>query len=137
MIDWRSRHSTASDELGRDVVLAEALQALDPASEDPNYWFRFRGWVMSGAALELAQRRLMAELTIGEVMTSWARALVPTAALAASVAAFILMRAATPVPMQPVGLEELLVSDVPVETQPVFLSPDAAAGIVAFASDVY
>ena len=137
MTDWRSRHSNPSDELGRDIVLAEALQSLDPASEDPNYWFRFRGWVMSGAARELAQRRLMAELTIGEVMTSWARTLVPTAALAAAVAAFVLVRAATPMPTQHVGLEELLVTDVPVETQPVFLSPDAAAGIVAFASDVY
>ena len=137
MIDWRTRHSTPSDELGRDMLLAEALQSLDPATEDPNYWFRFRGWVMSGAARELAQRRLMAELTIGEVMTSWARALVPTAALAAAVAAFVLLRAGTPVPAQYVGLEELLVTDVPVETQPVLLSPDAAAGIVAFASDVY
>jgi hypothetical protein len=118
-------------------MLADALLSLDPASTDPNYWFRFRGWVMSGAARELAQRRLMAELTIGEVMTSWARTLVPTAALAAAVAAFVLIRATTPAPTQHVGLEELLVTDVPVETQPVFLSPDGAAGIVAFASDVY
>ena len=137
MTNWRTRHSTSSDEIGRDPMLADALLSLDPASADPNYWFRFRGWVMSGAARELAQRRLMAELTIGEVMTSWARTLVPTAALAAAVAAFVLIRATTPAPTQHVGLEELLVTDVPVETQPVFLSPDAAAGIVAFASDLY
>ena len=42
-----------------------------------------------------------------------------------------------PPEVKPVGVEELLVVEVPKETQPVLLSPDAASGIVAFASDIY
>ena len=68
------------------MFAAAALAVLDPASHDPNYWFRFRSWVMSGAARELSRRRLVARLTVGDVLESWARALVPTAALVAALA---------------------------------------------------
>ena len=37
----------------------------------------------------------------------------------------------------PIGVEELLVSDIPRETVPVLLSPDAATGVVAFASEIF
>ena len=36
-----------------------------------------------------------------------------------------------------VGVEELLVREIPAQTQPVLLSPNAAEGIVAFAMDMY
>jgi hypothetical protein len=140
MMNWFSRDTGPSDELGRDMVLAEALSALDPATEDPNYWFRFRGWVMSGAARELARRRLMADLTVGDVLTSWARTVVPTAVAAAAVAAFVLVRAGAAVPQvaqEPLGLEELLVSDLSNESVSVLLTPDAASGLVAFASEIF
>lgn len=126
-----------SDELEQDMALARALEVLDPASTDPNYWFRFRSWVVSGAGRELARRRLMAELTIGDVVTSWARTLVPTAALAAAVAAVMLMRAGEQPGPYSFGVEELLVTEISSETVPVLLSPNAASGVVAFASDMY
>ena len=120
-----------------DRELAQALRSLDPATQDPNYWFRFRGWVMTRAAPELARRRAMARLTIGDVMSSWARAVVPTAVLAAALAGMLLMRAETSSNPQPMGLEELLVSEIPGETVPVLLAPEGTAGVVARASEIF
>ena len=137
MSNWFRRDSGPTDELGRDMLLSEALEVLDPAHGDPNYWFRFRGWVMGRAARELARRRLIADLTVGDVLTSWARAVVPTAVLAAIMAGMMLMRAGAVPTQRPIGVEELLVSEIPNETVPVFLLQDEAAGIVAFASEIF
>lgn len=137
MSEWLRSTGTGPDGFGRDDDLTRALQTLDPASQDPNYWFRFRGWVMSSAARELAQRRLMAQLTIGDVMSSWARALVPSAVLAAAVAGLLLLRADTAHVPQSMGVEELLVTELPGETVPVLLAPDGSAGLVAFASEIF
>jgi hypothetical protein len=102
----------ATEDLDRDPELAAALAVLDPVSRDPNYWFRFRSWVMSGAAGELARRRLVERLTIGDVLESWARALMPTAALVAVLAGLLLLRDEPTGDLQPIGVEELLVSEV-------------------------
>jgi hypothetical protein len=121
----------AADE-GRDSELEVALSALDPASRDPNYWFRFRWWVMSGAGMELARRRRQLRPTVGDVLESWARALVPTAALVAAFAAMLL------VSEEPTGelpavvvAEELLLSEVEGNTVPI----DASA--LTFAAEVF
>ena len=137
MNTWFRRDDAASDGLESDIFLSEALGALDPSSDDPNYWLRFRGWVMNNAGRELTRRRLLADLTIADVLTSWARTLVPTALLAAALAGIALVRTTTVVTEHPIGVEELLVSELPSEIVPVLLSPDEARGIVAFASDVY
>jgi hypothetical protein len=125
-----------ADELGRDMELASALQFLDPAADDANYWLRFRAWVMKSATAELARRRLMAELTMGDVVTSWSRAVVPTALAAAAVAGLVLLRGpgmtVTPVP---VGVEELLVVGLEEEAIPSALAADEATASVAFAAE--
>lgn len=109
----------ATEDLGRDPELAAALAALDPSSRDPNYWLRFRSWVMSSAARELSRRRLVARLTVGDVLESWARALVPTAALVAALAGLLLLRSNDPVGnLPPIGVEELLVSEIEGSTIP-------------------
>lgn len=136
MNEWFGRGSN-SDEMGPDPMLAEALGSLDPAVDDPNYWLRFRGWVLSGAARELARRRLVSELTVGDVLSSWARTVLPTAALAAALAGIMLLRSGDPGTVQPVGVEELLVTDLPSETVPLLLSPEIGAGAVSFAADDY
>ena len=126
---------TPTDELGRDMELASWLESVDPASADPNYWLRFQSWVMKNAAPELARRRIMAELTMGDVMTSWARAVIPTAVLAAALAGILLFRStAAPAPT-PVGVEELLIAEVEGATIPVTLSTEEAGLPVAFASE--
>jgi hypothetical protein len=59
---------------------------------------------------------------------------------AAAVAAFVLLRADAPVAevtQDPIGIEELLVSELSNESVSVLLSPDAAAGLVAFASEIF
>lgn len=139
MMDWLKQDAAGTDEFGQEMVLAEALRSLDPATDDPNYWLRFRSWVVSEAAPELARRRMIVELTVEDVLASWSRAVLP-AAMAAAVAAIAFIRspqAEAPPVATAVGVEELLVVEVPEATQPVLLSPDAAAGIVAFASDIY
>lgn len=132
----RNVDNQGADELGRDIELASALQFVDPATDDPNYWLRFRAWVMESAASELARRRLMADLTMGDVVTSWARAVVPTALAAAVVAGLVLLRGTgitvTPVP---VGVEELLVVDLEEEAIPSALAADEATAFVAFAAE--
>ena len=137
MSNWLRRDSDSIDEIGRDMLLAEALDVLDPAHEDANYWFRFRGWVMSEAARELARRRLIVELTVGDVLTSWARTVVPTALLAAAMAGLMLMRTGDVSTQHPIGVEELLVSEISSETVPVLLSRDEPAFVVAFASEIF
>jgi len=133
MRDWLATHGDAG-ESGRDTQLADAFRALDPETYDPNYWLRFRGWVVSGAAAELARRRLMARLTVGEVMSSWARTLVPTAMLAAAVAAMLLVRSGS-FEAAPIALEELLVTEIPVESQRVLLAPPQSESPFSFAAE--
>jgi hypothetical protein len=125
-----------SDELGRDMELASALAFVDPAARDPNYWLRFQSWVTGRAADELARRRLMADLTIGEVLSGWARTVVPTALIAAVVAALVLVKAAPPVAPARATVEDLLLVGVEDEAFPAALSGDEdAASAVAFAGE--
>jgi hypothetical protein len=137
MMNWFNRGSEPTDEFARDEALAQVLGVLDPGRQDPNYWFRFRGWVMSGAGRELARRRLMVDLTIADVLASWSKTLVPTAVAAAALAAVMLLRAGAATSPPPIGLEELLVSELPQESVPVLLTPDAAVGLVAFAAEIF
>jgi len=124
-----------TDELGRDMQIASWLEAVDPASADPNYWLRFQSWVLKNAAPELARRRLMAQLTMGDVMSSWARTVIPTAVLAAALAGMLLFRG-PPVPAPvPVGVEELLIAEVEGATIPATLANPEVGSAVAFASE--
>jgi hypothetical protein len=138
-MDWIKSDEARVDDLGRDEELAVQLRSLDASQGDPSYWVRFRNWVMTDAASELARRRLAVELTVEDLLESWSRAVIPVA-MAAAVATITLMQSPqaddTKVSAA-IGVEELLVREIPAETQPVFLSPDATAGIVAFASDIY
>lgn len=125
------------DDEGRDREVASILEAVDPAKADPNYWLRFQSWVMEAAAPELARRRLMADLTMGEVMTGWARAVVPTALLAAAVAALIFVQGISSGDRQAtaVSVEELLVAGMERETIPEALDIGEAEASVAFAAE--
>jgi len=120
-----------AEDLGRDPELMVALATLDPASWDPHYWSRFRRWVMSGAAAELSRRRIAASLTVGDVVESWARALVPTAALVAALAGFLLLRGESPSDWPPIAVEEILISEV--EGEPL---PFDVAGLT-FAAEIF
>ncbi len=125
-----------SDEVGPDVDVASALESVDPESRDPNYWMRFGARVMRRAGTELARRRRMADLTVGDVLSGWARAILPTAILAAAVAALILMRTASVAAPVQTTVEDLLVAGLEDETIPATLSrDDGPVSMVAFAGE--
>jgi len=128
--------SDYTEGLNQEDELAQALGLLDPAQQDPSYWVRFRSWVVSNAGAELARRRLIRELTVADVMSSWARAVVSTAALVAALAGLMLVRGAGAPDLQLVGVEELLVSEVEGETIPTLLAPETN-GTVAFAAEIF
>jgi hypothetical protein len=130
-----NRYDGLDDEPGRDMELAEALSVLDPARGDPNYWLRFRSWIMGAAARELARRRLLVQPTVGDVVTSWARAVLPTALVTAVVAGLLLLRATSLSAPLPIGVEELLVSEIEGETIPMMLEAEESS--VAFASEAF
>ena len=72
------------------------LRALDPETWDPGFWDRHHGAIMEQAAPRLAARRARSE-SMGDVLLSWSRLLVPSMAMAAGILGFLLL---TP------GLEE-------------------------------
>ncbi|HET9949422.1 MAG TPA: hypothetical protein VFQ22_10915 [Longimicrobiales bacterium] len=117
---------------GQDPELAEALALLDPAHGDPDYWRRFRAWVVQGAARELARRRLLARMTVSDVLRSWARTVVPTAVLTAAAAGLLLIRTGLLQSPQPIGVEELLISEIEGD-----VTLPAPSDPVTFASGVF
>ena len=81
------------------------LTVVDPGYDDPGYWVRFRSRVMAGASDELSRRSLAAEVGVADFIQSWARTVIRTAAIAAAVAGFHLVRHP---PATAVGVEEAL-----------------------------
>ena len=126
-----------SDELGRDMEIAAMLAPVDPATADRSYWVRFQSRVMRAAAPELARRRMLPDLTVGDVLTGWARAVVPTAVLAAAVAALVLIEGwpTAPSPAGSITLEEVLVAGMESETIPEALNQAAAEASISFAAE--
>lgn len=93
----------------RDTRIGELLALLDPEQADPGYWHRFHRWAVNSAGPELARRRRAAAATVGDVMVSWWRALVPATALAAALAGLLLVQEApTEIAMVGGSIEELL-----------------------------
>jgi hypothetical protein len=129
---WRTRGGSEGEE-ARDPGIGSALGSWDPASTDPGFWLRFQARVLQAAAPELARRRLMADLTVGDVLTGWARTLVPTAVLAAAVAALVLVRHAPQA--APASVEDLLTAGMETPTIPEALAESEAAASVAFAAE--
>lgn len=129
---WTTRGNPEGEE-ARDPLIGSALESWDPASTDPGYWLRFQARILRVAAPELARRRLMADLTVGDVLTGWARALVPTAVLAAAVAALVLIRHMPPA--SPATLEDILTAGIGTRTIPEALAEVEAAASVAFTSE--
>lgn len=139
MIQHRDGKGGMADSQGPDPVLGRALRSVDPGTSDPTYWFRFRSRVMAGAAGELARRRMLADLTVSDLVVSWGRALVPTAVVAAALAAFLLVQDLPGPAVLPLGVEEQLAEGLEGAPIPTVLTsedqPDA--GGVIFASEAY
>ncbi len=114
------------------------LRVLDPGSQDPGYWARFRFRVMTRAANELARRRQMADVTFLDVAQSWVRFLVPAAALAAAVGAVLLSQGRTDGSLAVAGPEEVLTQELEDRTLPDFMALEGAAdGVFLLAGGIY
>ncbi len=99
------------------------LELLDPGNSDPGHWARFQARVMALAGPELARRRAARPLTIGDVLASWWRLLVPASVVAAAAMASLLMPAET-TSGAGIAIEEALVSGVDDEPLPAVLVAD-------------
>lgn len=110
---------------GRDMVDNGRipLELLDPGNSDPGHWARFQARVMALAGPELARRRAARPLTIGDVLASWWRLLVPASVVAAAAMASLLMPAET-TSGAGIAIEEALVSGVDDEPLPAVLVAD-------------
>ena len=84
------------------------LEILDPGYRDPGYWQRFQNRVMEAVRPHLAYRR-RAQVTMGGVMLSWSRLILPvTVAAAVVVAVFLSQQAPAPEVENIAGVEEVL-----------------------------
>lgn len=115
-----------------DARVRTLLRSLDPANGDPDYWHRLRLWVQNAAAPELARRRRGGSATVSEVVLSWWQTLVPTAAVAAALAAFLLFREASrPVAVDSFrDVDEMVMEGVDGPVMPTFETAADDGGIV-------
>lgn len=120
-----------------DMQIHGALRAFDPGADDPGYWTRFGDVVVSGATQELARRRMLASMTVSEVLIGWARTLVPTALVAAAFAGLVLMKGAPTQGPATLGIEELLVSELQGFTIPQISSPDAPGNPITLTAEMF
>lgn len=88
---------------GRSTSRPLDLSALDPGRRDRGYWPRFQSRVSSAVLPELARRRA-AQASVPDVLRAWSRLLVPGAALAAALGAFLVTDATDSAPI-PSGAE--------------------------------
>ena len=98
------------------------LGVLDPGHLDDTYWARFRFRVVRRATDELARRREMADVTVLEFAQSWARVLVPAAAVAAAVGALLISQVRTSGALAVAGTEEVLTQELEDRTLPDFMA---------------
>lgn len=138
------RRGERGEEEGMDPQLRRLLGALDPSATDSSYWTRFERSVLSRAGGELARRRAMAQLTVSDLVSSWARAVVPTALLAAAAAGLMLVDLPGGPALEQgaeamVGVEEVLADGEGRETIPAILADESlpGAGGALFAAEIF
>ncbi|MSR37013.1 MAG: hypothetical protein EXR95_10320 [Gemmatimonadetes bacterium] len=118
-----------NEEIGLEIMAL--LATIDPERMDPGYWHRLHRWVVNAAGPELSRRRRMASATVSEVVLSWWRTLVPTAAVAAALAAFLLLRQDAPrAPVAYVDMDEMLLEGIDAPVMPAFETAGPEGGIV-------
>lgn len=111
----------------------DLLGVLDPGFDDTSYWRRFHLRILSLAGGEL-RRRSLQHATVGDVVQSWTRALVPLAALAAAIAGLMLVQNRTIEFSGPVGIEEILIAELDEPALPDLVRNGLES--VTFAADV-
>ena len=123
----------------RDPDMESLLAEVDPAVGRRGYWATFHRSVMDAARFELARRRRAMEATVAGTVTSWARAVVPSALLTAAAAAVILLVVPAPGPtVDPeLGMEEMLFIGLEDEPIPSGLEDDLSMEVSLVASEIF
>lgn len=98
----------AADETKPDEQVGGWLSELDPGRDSATYWMRFHRDTVAAAAFELARRRRSAERTVTGVVSSWSRAVVSAALVAAAAAGILLAQPGAEVGERSLGVEEVL-----------------------------
>ena len=129
--------TTVTESLDVDMQIHGALRAFDPGQDDPGYWTRFGSVVLADATQELTRRRMLASMTVSDVLMGWARTLVPTALVAAAFAGLLLVKGSPQVGPISLGIEELLVSELEGLTIPQISSPDAPGNPVMLTAEIF
>lgn len=129
------RGSRVGDRNGESAGgIRRALQSMDPGYERPGYWDRLRTTVMERASSELERRRRLARESVAGILSGWSRSLIPVAAAAAAIAAFLIgsevRQAADTSP--PLLLEDILANEVGDGAFQAVMSGRAPASPVAF-----
>ena len=99
------------------------LELLDPGHSDPGHWARFQARVMALAGPALARRRVARQPTVGEVLASWWRLLVPASVVAGAAMVSLLMPAET-APGTDIAIDEALLAGFDDEPLPDVLVAD-------------
>lgn len=92
-----------------DIEPHVPLGEMDPGRHDPGYWARFHARVIEAAGPALRRRAELSRITMGDVLLSWSRLLVPGTLVAAAAAGVLLLvpdLAEEPAPL--LGFEEIL-----------------------------
>ena len=133
----RSDERTMFDD--RDAGVESLLRELDPAVGRRGYWATFHKSVLDAARFELARRRRAMQETVAGTVTSWARAVVPSAVLTAAAAAVILLVVPAPGPAGDVelGVEDLLFTGLDDGAIPSELVDDAGVEVSFVAAEIF
>ena len=133
----RSDERTMFDD--RDAGVESLLRELDPAVGRRGYWATFHKSVLDAARFELARRRRSAQETVAGTVTSWARAVVPSALLTAAAAAVILLVVPAPGPTgdSALGVEELLFVGVDDDAIPAEFGDAAGVELTFVAAEIF
>lgn len=138
-MNWFPQH----DGDGPDEQVGAWLGEIDPGRDSATYWMRFHRGTVEAAAFELARRRRAAQRTVTGVVSSWSRAVVSAALVAAAAAGLFLAQpgAFTGGPVE-VGEAPALVEDVLslglTQVEPEVFGPeDDEDGALRFASEVF
>lgn len=91
-----------------DEQVSAWLGEMDPGRDSATYWMRFHRDTVVAASFELARRRRDAQRTVTDVVSSWSRAVVSAALVAAATAGIFLAQTGPDVVPGAVGVEEVL-----------------------------
>jgi hypothetical protein len=117
-----------------DAAVQRTLGVLDPARTTPGYWAEFRRSAVLAAGPELARRRRLAAVTVSDIVFSWSRALLPTAAMAAAIALLMVLRSQPEEGQAALTLDEILWEGIDVSS----IEPATTSEVeVSFASSNY